>query len=160
MDIYRVSSEYIERLREIDTGVLLNKPEGKQRPYCGAITSINERTYFVPMSSPKEKSSSSQISIKILDEDEELLGTLKFNNMIPVPKSELTQLDINKIRKYEDPQYGNLLMKQYFFLKGNEERIEEKAVKVYRNRGNCVPFFEKVCCDFKALEAEHDKLTR
>jgi len=148
MDIYRVSSEYIERLREIDTGVLLNKPEGKQRPY------------FVPMSSPKEKSSSSQISIKILDEDEELLGTLKFNNMIPVPKSELTQLDINKIRKYEDQQYGNLLMKQYFFLKGNEERIEEKAVKVYRNRGNCVPFFEKVCCDFKALEAEYDKLTR
>ncbi len=157
MDIYRVSGEYIDRLRRVDNTVLFNKPEGKQRPYCGAVASINGKNYFVPMSSPKEKKISTQISIKILDEDNSHLGSLRFHNMIPVPDSELERINIEDTIKYEDSSYGKLLLKQYLFLNKNEERIQTKATNVHKKRINGrIDFFNGICCNYEELEIEHD----
>ncbi|MFL2079772.1 type III toxin-antitoxin system ToxN/AbiQ family toxin [Marinilactibacillus psychrotolerans] len=162
MKLYRVTDDYIEKLREIDERVCWNKSDQKQRPYCGTVLEIGEINYFVPMSSPKEKSGNTQWTIKILGNDEtDKLGSLQYQYMIPVPPSELINLDPSEVIRNEDEKYGNLLLKQYFFIRGNEERIGNKALKVYniRNSGN-VEYFNKNCVDFKSLEKAHDLYIR
>ena len=58
----------------------------------------------------------------------ELKGTLKINNMIPVPAQELTYYDISA---ETDTAYKDLLLKEYAFIKANKSEIYKKSAVVY-----------------------------
>lgn len=154
MKLYKVNEEYIQRLRVIDSSVLLNK---ENRPYLGIVLKVGVYNYFVPMSSPKEnKRINNQLCIKIFEPNnlENLLGYLMFLNMIPVPLKYLTLIDMEGIKK-DDPTYYSLVRNQLVFIRNEEQRIKQKAKKVYNNRTiKKVTFYTNMCVDFKLLEKE------
>lgn len=152
MKLYYVDEDYINELRNIDNKVLLNK---STRPYLGVVLSINNLNYFVPLSSPKEnKKVNNQLSIKLFEVNnrENRLGYLLFLNMIPVPDKHLAKIDMEHIKKY-DLEYYKLLTNQLIFIRQENERILNKAQKVYNNAViKKVPFISSICVDYLALE--------
>lgn len=93
-----ISDKYIDYLRKTEPCVMSNKAESRiyHRKYLGIIQELNGFKYFIPLSSPKPKDYSqngkpktdSLITIYMKD-SRRLYGTLRFNNMIPVPDSEV-----------------------------------------------------------------------
>ncbi|EOO04784.1 hypothetical protein IAW_05988 [Bacillus cereus str. Schrouff] len=93
------------------------------------------------------------------------------NNMIPVPEKECKEIDIAE-KTAADPKYGNLMLKQYLFLKENMDRVTNKVEKVYKDAtiqgkpSHKQKFLKGVCCDFPKLEEkcqeykERDKARR
>ena len=152
MKLYYVDEDYINELRNVDERVLLNK---STRPYLGVVLSINDLNYFVPLSSPKEnKKLNNQLSIKLFEVNniQNRLGYLLFLNMIPVPDKYLSKIDMQYIKE-QDLEYYNLLTNQLIFIRQENQRIVNKAQKVYKNAViKKVSFFESMCVDYLALE--------
>ncbi|EJR55502.1 hypothetical protein IK3_05596 [Bacillus toyonensis] len=154
---YTISTEYIDYLRETDSKVPFNKDEQHSRPYVGVLEKINGHDYFVPLTSRNDKNFNSQVSVKLFDTDEKRIGVLLVNNMIPVPEKECKEIDIAE-KTAADPQYGNLMLKQYLFLKENMDRVTNKVEKVYKDatiegkHSHKQKFLKGVCCDFTKLE--------
>jgi protein AbiQ len=152
MKLYYVDEDYINELRNVDERVLLNK---STRPYLGVVLSINDLNYFVPLSSPKEnKKLNNQLSIKLFEVNniQNRLGYLLFLNMIPVPDKYLSKIDMQYIKE-QDLEYYNLLTNQLIFIRQENQRIVNKAQKVYKNFViKKVSFFESMCVDYLALE--------
>ena len=100
-----ISDKYIDYLRKTEPRVMSNKAESRifHRKYLGIIQELNGFKYFIPLSSPKPKDYSqngkpktdSLITIYMKD-SRRLYGTLRFNNMIPVPDSEVDN-DLKRI---------------------------------------------------------------
>lgn len=152
MKLYYVDEDYINKLRNVDKRVLLNK---STRPYLGVVLSINDLNYFVPLSSPKEnKKTNNQLSIKLFEVNNinNRLGYLLFLNMIPVPDKYLSKIDMQYIKE-QDLEYYKLLTNQLIFIRQENQRIVNKAQKVYNNAMiKKVPFFKSMCVDYLALE--------
>ena len=127
---YIVSDEYIAYLSKIESHVMKNKPDERtyHRKYVGILTEINGLKYFVPMSSPKDKDyengkiRKNNLTTIYMRSKEKLYGTLRFNSMIPVPSSELTDYKIND---EGDFSYKMLMLAEYNFCKDNREKIEK-----------------------------------
>ena len=80
------------------------------------------------------------------------LGYLLFLNMIPVPDKYLSKIDMQYIKE-QDLEYYNLLTNQLIFIRQENQRIVNKAQKVYKNAViKKVSFFESMCVDYLALE--------
>lgn len=80
-------------------------------------------------------------------------GVINLNNMIPIPKSELYEINIKEeIRK--DKKYGLILKYQLLWCNKNKEFINKNAKKLYylitNNKAN--QKLKNRCCDFKQLE--------
>lgn len=78
-------------------------------------------------------------------------AVLNLNNMIPVPESERTYLDINQV---PDLNYKNLLRKEYRVIKVLEEKILKNSQIVYSHKihnGNETKLCKR-CNDFLLLE--------
>ncbi|GEQ06586.1 type III toxin-antitoxin system ToxN/AbiQ family toxin [Staphylococcus gallinarum] len=152
MKLYNVDEDYINKLRNIDEKVLFNK---STRPYLGVVLSINNLNYFVPLSSPKDnKKVNNQLSIKLFEVNniQNKLGYLLFLNMIPVPDKYLSKVDMKYIKEH-DQEYYKLLVSQLIFIRQENQRILNKAQKVYSNAViKKVPFIVSMCVDFLALE--------
>lgn len=99
-----ITDEYIDYLRKTELRVMSNKAGERiyHRKYLGIIEELNGHKYFIPLSSPKPKDYAQNgkpkfdtlVTIYIKD-SKRLYGTLKFNNMIPVPDSEIIKYDLN-----------------------------------------------------------------
>ena len=83
------------------------------------------------------------------------LGIIRFSDMIPVPKSEISILSSENIEK----QYSMLLYKQYNYINKVENRdiIRKKAkdihgIVVNEGKNKKVTFYKNLCCNFKILE--------
>lgn len=152
MKLYNVDEDYINKLRNIDEKFLFNK---STRPYLGVVLSINNLNYFVPLSSPKDnKKVNNQLSIKLFEVNniQNKLGYLLFLNMIPVPDKYLSKVDMKYIKEH-DQEYYKLLVSQLIFIRQENQRILNKAQKVYSNAViKKVPFIVSMCVDFLALE--------
>ena len=95
LNLYSVSDQYIEYLRQFDNKIYDNKEEIRthERKYVGVVLTVNEFNYYIPMSSPK-KTDYIDIDKKIIRKDtktiirihegDRLYGTLRISNMIPV----------------------------------------------------------------------------
>lgn len=111
LKLYEVSEEYISYISTVEKNVFSSKENDRNniRKYLGIVYSINGYSYYIPLSSPKnsdyrlengvQKIRRSIIPIiRITSQSSsgelELKGTLKLNNMIPVPSSELTLYDV------------------------------------------------------------------
>ena len=137
-----------------------NKPDERtyHRKYVGILTEINGFKYFVPMSSPKAKDyengkiRKNNLTTIYMRSKEKLYGTLRFNSMIPVPSSELTDYKIND---EGDFNYKMLMLAEYNFCKDNREKIEKTAKNLYEKKCNATEAefpVGKIVIDFKKVE--------
>ena len=110
------------------------------RKYIGILEELNGFKYYVPLSSPKprdylpngkvKKDSLTTIHIK---DNKNLFATLKFNNMIPVPESEIIYYDLND---EGDFIYKLILLNELFFIRNNCSKIEKTAKNLYKAKQN------------------------
>ena len=147
MKIVEVSDRYINYLKEYFPKTLLDNKQGCRkhtRKYLGVIFKINEYNYFAPLSSPKKsdylengairKSSVSIIRMtRIYNNKIVLLGTIKLNNMIPVPQSEII---IYNIENERDKKYQDLIKNEQFWIQRNTDKIIKQGLNLYNNKIN------------------------
>lgn len=153
--IYSVSNEYIDYLRSDPKlrNVFLNKPEVHIRKYLGVVLRHDDFNYFVPFSSPKETDYTTVDGKKTIRKsiipvirmtsrdcsgELELKGTLKLNNMIPVPESELTIYDLDG---EQDSNYKILLEKEWEFIRSNTKLIFKNAKVLYNQKTKAATFY-------------------
>lgn len=151
IQFYEINPLYIDYLVPFAPHLFHNKKDGQKnsRKYIGTVLTVNGLDYFVPLSSFKEKHQKMQESVDFLKIRQ--LAVLNLNNMFPVPKSERTFLDINKV---SDVNYRNLLRKEYRVIKVIEEKILKNAQIVYSHKihnGNKTSLCKR-CNDFRLLE--------
>ena len=131
------------------------------RKYIGIIEELNGFKYFVPLSSPKKKDyengkirKDSLTTIYIKD-TKNLFATLRFNNMIPVPESEIIDFDLNS---EGDLHYKLIVFNELYFIRQNGTKIEKTARNLYNAKKNQAnePVFKQavlnVTVDFSLLE--------
>lgn len=158
---YSVTDKYIDFLFEYDKKVARQKGYKGERNYCGTVLKIGFLNYFVPFTSYKadkeeQMNRRNRIVLKIheLDNLDNQLGYLLFNNMIPVPESELIPIIIDLNSELTTPK-DRMLLKQYLFIKEEEntDRILNKAELVYRKQTEGRDgYYQNWCCNFKKLE--------
>lgn len=166
LKLYNVVDEYIDYLRNFDRKVFSNKEDRRQeRKYLGVVLKINDFNYFVPLSSPKDsdyildgkkriirKSIVPIMRMIVKDSlgNEELKGTLKFSNMIPIPDIALINYDLEE---EEDKNYRILILKELSFINKNTEKIIKNALVIYNQKSKNLNInYLKDSVDFKLLE--------
>ncbi|MEQ0076547.1 type III toxin-antitoxin system ToxN/AbiQ family toxin [Klebsiella sp. CN_Kp118] len=153
MKFYVIADSYINHLVACDQHVYKNKGT---RPYIGVVLEVNGVEFLAPLTSYKEKQdkipNNSPLIFKMyeLGNEENKLGMVQLNNMVPVLSSEVKLLDLSTL----DAKYQNLLNIQQQFLRKNQEELQKKASKLYKivSKGFAKGIIN-LCCDFKALEA-------
>ena len=91
------------------------------------------------------------------------LGTVNFNNMIPVKEKYYTLVDLNKeILTIAELKYQKLLQEQLSWLNANYHQVKNKSLKLYKlyNNNRLPQNIKARCCNFKLLEEkciEYDK---
>lgn len=149
LKFYHIKEEYIAYLHWADRRVQFNK--GERRPYVGVVLKVNGQNYYVPLESPKPNHANIRSGGPILKLDEGRLGIMGFNNMVPVKQGQLIDFDI---AAETDKEYQTLLLKQLHYCTKNKDIIEHRAINTYAKQvSGKNPFYEKVCCDFRKLEA-------
>ena len=151
--IYRLRDGYAEFLHNADPRVQFNKHE--RRPYVGVVLQIGPHSYFVPMESPKPNHAKIKSGVHIMRMKGGEYGLLGFNNMVPAKKHYLIEVDIST---EPDAKYRELLKNQFVFCNEHRAEILDHALKTYiRATEKKDPFFVKICCDFKKLEAVYTR---
>lgn len=159
MKFYRINDEYINFLKRIEPKTL-NNYSGK-RIYIGVVFTINSHKYFAPLSSHKEshrriKKNDTIFRLHSRSDVNDRLGLIQLNNMIPVLDTELNQV----IFSQEERKYGNLLRKQYEFIKSRRKNIEKQAYRLYHRVINNESFFVRMSCNFKVLEENYKNFNK
>lgn len=164
--IVMVDNDYIEYLNKFDHRVYQSKYL-KERPYVGALITVNDMEYFAPLSSPKPKHLHMKNSIDFLKIENEsfssktkktekkLIGVVNFNNMIPLTKNNYKIVDFDQEPKDEkEKKYLNLLKMDFIFLYNHREEVYQKSYNIYHSYQKGY-FNEKMmnrCCNFPLLE--------
>ena len=158
MEIYSLKEEYIQYLQKFDNRVCVSKlNQAFGRKYVGVVFQINDVVYFAPLSSKQKERHFTDV---LLFDNKSQLGSVKINNMVPVPKKYkdqlITPVIINEFlnsRNEASKRYGNLLKKQQQVLFSTQvsSSIRNKATNFYIEYKN-KPLLQKLCCDFKLLE--------
>lgn len=147
--IYRISDHYIRFLHSRDVKVQYNK--GARRPYVGVVFNFAGYQYFVPMESPKPNHANIKAGKHIIKLDGGKYGLLGFNNMVPVPKDALIELDIDA---EPDKKYRELLKRQATLCNKIKADILNHAQATYFDVVNgSNKFLMRISCDFKKLES-------
>lgn len=167
LKLYNISDEYINYLRKFDNKVLSSKEEDrkKDRKYLGIVLHINDFNFFVPLASPKDADYTvvngvktirksiipiMRIVVKDISGNDELKGTLKFSNMIPVPNVALINYDVSN---EEDEDYKILVLKEISFINPNTVKIIRNARVIYNQKINKFDIgYIKRTVDFSLLE--------
>lgn len=166
LKLYFVSMKYIRNLHNVDDNVPSVSPQkGKQtRPFLGIIVLINGSDFCIPLTSNSSKknkkfeSMSENITFrKIYDKKGNVLAALNLNNMIPVRKEYVTEIDL-KIRPTDTTElrrWKKLCVKELDWCQSHQDEIERLANELYRLYISNEPFRKrKICLNFPALEKE------
>ena len=161
LNLYSVSDQYIEYLRQFDNKIYDNKEEIRthERKYVGVVLTVNEFNYYIPMSSPK-KTDYIDIDKKIIRKDtktiirihegDRLYGTLRISNMIPVP---ITELEPYILSNETDLKYKELVLGELRYINNNSNKIVKYAKTVYKQKVQNIDIgYIKQTVDFKLLE--------
>lgn len=166
LNLYSVSDEYIEYLRNFDNRVYDNKQEIRvhTRKYLGVVLSINSFNYYIPFSSPKdtdyydiEKTKIRKSIVPIIriteknsEDNYKLYGTLRISNMIPVPITEITPYFV---QEEKDINYKNLILSELRFIRKNSKMIIKNANLLYKQKSHEEDIiYVKNSLNFKLLE--------
>ena len=153
-DFFYVDNDYIEYLKRIETE---NRgytcvPNvyywNTQKFVFGAVLMINEISYFVPVSS---YSRAQQDLILLRDKkDNKVLGSIRFNYMIPVPARCLHRLNIADLPTVQNRAHAS---KELAFCRRNRDKIYKAAKNTYlRVISGKYLELTKHSCAFKLLE--------
>ena len=161
MQFYYINSDYINYLKQTDSKNVQNNYEGakNQKPYVGILLKVKNHDYFAPLSSDKSGKyakikKSNPTVYKLKTHNNNYLGVIKINNMIPVKKENITLIDISKI---EDEPYKKLLNTQRGIINDNKKEIQQRAESLYdlvANKKNS--FYSNISAKFKELEKACD----
>ncbi len=160
MKLYRVSDRYIAYLKTIDSRVPDNY-SGK-RPYVGILLVVDGIQYLAPLTSYKPKQDrmkDKDVTLFKLYEtgkEENKLGIINLNNMIPIIESEITLLDVDS----QPESYKVLLTKQIAYIRKNKELIASRAAKL---RDVVIKGYNTkavaISCNFQLLEKGFSSFT-
>lgn len=145
LNLYYIDMKYVRNLSHVDDHVMSVSPQRQKqsRPFVGIVIMLNGRNYCIPMSSPKakfQKMKSQMDLIKIFDNrhkdsngSPKLIGVLNINNMIPVDKAVISDVDLRVSPKddRETQRYKELMQMQIKFCRQNADVILSRARKVY-----------------------------
>ncbi|MBQ9673972.1 MAG: type III toxin-antitoxin system ToxN/AbiQ family toxin [Ruminococcus sp.] len=153
-DFYYVDGDYIEYLKQAET-----KSRGftcvpnvhywnTDKFVFGAVLLINDIQYFVPVTS---YSKPQQDLLLLRDKkDNKVLGSIRFNYMIPVPSKCLHKLNIADLPTVQSRAHAS---KELAFCRRNRDRIYKTAKSTYfRVLSHKYPELTKHSCDFQLLE--------
>lgn len=155
LNIYNVSQRYYNYIRRYDNKVPYLMHGKENRPFIGIVLSINDCLYFAPLTSPKLKHLHMKNMLDFHKIDEGKLGAINFNNMIPVPRSELREVNLEEsiLDSFDTKKYKTLLKNQKEWCNYNRLNIIDKATKLYNIIDEPAMYkLRKRCCDFKLLE--------
>jgi len=147
--IYEVKSEYIKYLSNYQKHIFAQSDGKDKRKYIGIVFEVKGIKYFAPLSSFKTKHKQMKESvdfIKIKD-----YAVINLNNMIPVPDSQILNIDINKEK---DTSYRYLLQAESREVSRQKNCIRKNAEIVYshkKHNGVSTPLAKRTN-DFDMLE--------
>mgnify|MGYP003419379547 FL=1 len=153
--IYKVKSEYIKYLSMYQKHIFTQDAEKDNRKYIGVVFEIKGMKYFAPLSSFKDKHKKMKESIDFIKIKD--YAVINLNNMIPVPDSQIVDIDINKEK---EPSYRYLLQAESREISRQKNRIRKNAEIVYSHkkhndnstalakRTNNFELLEKLCKEY------------
>ncbi|MFR7819423.1 type III toxin-antitoxin system ToxN/AbiQ family toxin [Candidatus Pseudoruminococcus sp.] len=155
---YYIKEDYVDFLKKYETAkrgftCVPNAQYWNTNKFTfGAVLEVSGEEYFVPVSSYDKKQ---QDVILITDKNprnkgNKVLGSLRLAYMIPVPKSCIIKVDINKM----PTEYSRVhVSKELAFCRRNRDKIQKQAQKTYnRVVSKQFPELTRNSCDFKLLE--------
>ena len=155
LEIVRVDSDYCDYLRKFDNKVAYSKHEKELRPFIGILFEIDTCKYFTSLSSSKHKHRKMKNMIDFFKIKDGELGTVNFDNMIPVTDKNYTLVDLNKeTLAIAELKYQKLLKEQLNWLNANYHQVKNKSFRLYQlyNSGRLPDNMKSRCCNFKLLE--------
>lgn len=162
MQWYALNKEYVKYLKQYDDIVPNIDYTGRLKCFLGIIIeSENGLEYFAPLTSykPKFKEMSNEIDFfRLVGSNGKIYGAIDINNMIPVPKSEYTEITFENLSDFrefltnrEKKQYWKLLQAELACI--NEKVLFNNAKKLYSFVTNYPQSpLAKRCCNFALLE--------
>ena len=153
--IYRVKSKYVKYLSMYQEHIFAQDAEKDNRKYIGVVFEIKGMKYFAPLSSFKDKHKKMKESIDFIKIKD--YAVINLNNMIPVPDSQIVDIDINKEK---EPSYRYLLQAESREISRQKNRIRKNAEIVYNHkkhndnstalakRTNNFEMLEKLCKEY------------
>jgi len=127
--IYEVNSKYVKYLSNYQNHIFIQNERNNNRKYIGIVLKIKDVKYFAPLSSYKEKHKKMKEGVDFIKIKE--YAVINLNNMIPVPDSQIINIDINK---EEDPSYKYLLQAESREINRQKMRIRKNAETVYSHK--------------------------
>ena len=155
LNFYTVPLNYVEYLKQSEIASrgfsrVPNMDYGNQRKQkflCGIVLQIHEKDYYVPVTSFKEQKPDNFL---IRAANGEVVGSLRFNYMFPVPKQIVTE---RSIVAEPDRAYRALLAQELAYCQRNQDEIRRLAARTYRRViGGYNPGLVANSCDFLLLE--------
>lgn len=170
LDLYKVDMKYIRNLMNVDHKNVLSvssQNHKNNRLFVGIIVVLGNHKYCIPLSSVEGKAKYEKMSEnitlrKIRDSEENLIGILNLNNMIPVRDEYIKKVDVFNLPEKTESQkkYKKKCIAEYKWINSanNENDICQLAKELYRMYISGQPFKKKsICANFPALEKECDK---
>lgn len=147
LNFYNIDQKYISYLQNIDNKVP-NIGYGLHDKFvCGIVLNINGCDYYAPISSNKTVF---RTSFPIKNQGK-VISTIRFSFMFPAIQSALTMINFKQIAA-TDKNYASLLQTEWRYCIANQDKIMQKAKKIYAIGTNPRHIFNNVCCDFLKLE--------
>jgi len=153
--IVKVDYNYCNYLRKYDNRVSYNAGIKELRPFIGVLFMVEDKEYFAPLSSPKQKHIKMKNNIDIIKIDNGNLGVINFNNMIPVTNNNYILFDLyGESNSESERKRKELLKSQLLWLNKNNKIIRNKAIKLYTlyKEERLPKNVRDRCCNFILLE--------
>lgn len=157
-----INKDYLDYLRENYESRIPRTDYGndKLKPFFGELMRVGDLAYVTQVSSAKPRHNKIKANIdfqKIIHNDV-LIAVVNLNYMFPVPVSEMTDLEYEKIEEYVDfkndtakSKYIDLLKREMKYIK--ELPLENNARSLYALKYDKPEhIISKRCFDFKTLE--------
>ncbi len=153
LELYRANLNYCNYLHDYDNKVPIISNEKENRPFIGVILCVNGLNFFAPLTSPKLKHLSMKDNKDFIRIDDGKLGGINLNNMIPIPKRYIEELNI---LNFDNEKYAQMLYLQTQWINKNKLRIQNKARNLYYliTQKQAEENLIQRCCNFKLLEAK------
>lgn len=155
LNFYTVDLSYVDLLKASEMNKrgfsrVLNMDYGDQRKpkfLCGIVLQVENTNYYVPVTSYKQQKPDNFL---IYSDDGQVVASLRFNYMFPVPKELLKE---RCITEEPDRAYRSLLAKELLYCRKNQEDIMRLAQRTYKRvlLGKN-PGLVANSCDFLLLE--------
>ena len=134
LNFYTVDLTYVDLLKKAEVNKrgfsrVPNMDYGEQRKpkfLCGIVLQVGDTDYYVPITSYKQQKPDNFL---IYSDNGQVVSSLRFNYMFPVPKQLLKE---RRIAEEPDRAYRSLLAQELLFCRKNQEKIFKLAQRTYK----------------------------